>query len=107
MTVLDILAMCQARGVHLVAEGARIILKGPQAGRDEMRPLVAAHKLELLAALRSPATTTRRPLPPDGPCQVWAYNWRGAPVNLFGLRGDADGRPPVFVWPMGGSDAPN
>jgi hypothetical protein len=36
MTALDIIAMCQARGVQLVADAARIVLKGPQAARDEL-----------------------------------------------------------------------
>ena len=101
MTARDILAMCHARGVQLVADGARIVLKGPQAARDELRPLVAARKLELLAELRSPTTTTttRQPLPPDGPGQGWAYNWKGQPVNLWGLRPGEGGRPPVFTAP--------
>jgi hypothetical protein len=99
MSALDILAMCHARGVQLVADGARIVLRGHQAARDEMRPLVAAHKLELLATLRSPATTTRAPLPPDRPGERWAYDWKGKPVNLFGLRPGEDGRRPVFVAP--------
>ena len=99
MTAVALLAMCRSRGVELVADGARIVLKGPQAARDELRPMVAAHKLELLAALRSPTTTTRQPLPPDGPGQAWAYNWQGRPVNLFGLRPGEDGRPPIFMVP--------
>ena len=107
MTAESVLAACQSRGVVLVADGARIVLRGPQDARDELRPLIAAHKLELLAALRSPSTATRQPLPPDGPGQAWQYDWRGRPANTFGLRGDADGRSPVFVWPMGSSDAPN
>jgi hypothetical protein len=97
MTALALFAQCQARGVQLVADGARIILKGPQAARDEMRPLVVAHKLELLAELRSPTTATRQPLPPDGPGQRWSYDWRGVPVNLHGLRPGEDDRSPVFV----------
>ena len=99
MTALDLLALCRARGVELVADGARIVLHGRQAGRDEVRPLVAAHKLELLAALRSLTTTTRQPLPPAGPGQRWSYDWRGRPVNLFGARPGEDGRPPVFLCP--------
>jgi hypothetical protein len=99
MTALVVLSMCQARGVQLVADGGRIVLKGPQAARDELRPMIAAHKLELLAALRNPATTTRLPLPPDGPGERWAYDWQGRTVNLFGLRPGADGRSPIFVLP--------
>lgn len=95
MTALEILATCQARGVHLVPDGARIVLRGPQSARDELRPLVAAHKLELLAELRSPTTTTRAPLPPDGPGERWAYDWRGRPVNLFGQRAGEDRRQPA------------
>ena len=97
MSALDILAMCHARGVQLVADGACIVLRGHQAARDEMRPLVAAHKLELLAALRSPTTATRQPLPSEGPGERWAYDWRGVPVNLFGLRPGEDGKAPIFV----------
>jgi len=99
MTSLDVLALCRARGVQLVTDGGRIVLRGPQAARDEVRPLVAAHKLELLAELRSPTTTTRQPLPPDGSGQRWSYDWRGVPVNLHGLRPGEDGRSPVFVCP--------
>ena len=99
MTARDILAMCHARGVQIVADGARIVLKGPQAARDELRPLVAAHKLELLAELRSPTTATRQPLPPDGPGERWAYDWRGQPANLFGLRAGENSRPPIFTSP--------
>jgi hypothetical protein len=99
MTAASILAMCHARGVRLVADGARIVLKGHQAARDEMRPLVAAHKLELLAELRSPATTTRAPLPTDGPGQVWQRDYLGRPVNTFGLRPGEDGRAPIFTSP--------
>jgi hypothetical protein len=58
VTAAIILTLCASRGVRLVADGARIVLKGPQAARDELRPLIAAHKLELLAVLRSPATAT-------------------------------------------------
>jgi hypothetical protein len=97
MTALDILAMCHARGVQLVADGARIVLKGHQAARDEMRPLVAAHKLELLAELRSPTTTTRAPLPPDRAGERWQRDYLGRPVNTFGLRPGEDGRPPIFM----------
>ena len=79
MTAFDIIATCQARGVQLVADGARIILKGPQRARDELRPLIAAHKLELLAELRNPATPTRQPLPPDEHDERWAYDWQGRP----------------------------
>ena len=97
MTALDLLAMCHARGVQLVADGARIVLRGHQAARDELRPLVAAQKLELLAELRSPAATTRAPSQSDGPAERWAYDWRGRFVNLYGLRPGEDGRPPIFT----------
>lgn len=97
MTALDILAMCHARGVQLVADGGRIVLRCHQAARDEMRPLVAAHKLELLAELRSPATATRRPLPPARPGERWQRDYLGRPVNTFGLRPGEDERPPIFV----------
>ena len=99
MTALALIATCQTRGVQLVADGARIVLKGPQAARDEVRPLVAAHKLELLAVLRSPTTTTRAPLPPDGPGETWQRDYLGRPVNTWGCRPDEDGRPPIFVSP--------
>jgi hypothetical protein len=98
MTAASILAMSQSHGVELVADGARIVLRGPQAARDKLRPLVLAHKLELLAELRSGTTTTRPPLPPDGPGERWARDCLGRPVNLFGLRPGEDGVPPVFVW---------
>ena len=88
MTALDVLAMCRARGVELVADGGRIILRGPQAARDEVRPLVAGHKLELLAVLRSPATAT-----PDRPGLTWQKDWRGQWVDLAGLHGGRDALP--------------
>jgi hypothetical protein len=34
----------------------------------------------------------REPLPPDSPGNRWARDWRGRPVNLWGLRKGEDGR---------------
>jgi hypothetical protein len=36
-------------------------------------------------------------LPSEGPGERWAYDWRGVPVNLFGLRPGEDGKAPIFV----------
>jgi hypothetical protein len=85
MTARDVLALCRSRGVELVPDGGRLLLRGPQAARDELRELVRERKLELLAALRSStaATTTCQLLPPDRPGQVWQYDWQGRPVNTF------------------------
>jgi len=83
MTARDVLALCRSRGVELVPDGGRLLLRGPQAARDELREIVRGRKLELLAALRSPTATTRQPLPLDGPGQVWQYDWQGRPVNTF------------------------
>jgi hypothetical protein len=97
MTALDVLALCRSRGVELVPDGGRLLLRGPQAARDELRELVRGRKLELLAELRSVAA--RAPLPPNVPGERWSYDWRGQPVNLFGARPGEDGRPPIFVCP--------
>jgi hypothetical protein len=34
----------------------------------------------------------RAPLPKDSPGNRWAYDWRGRPVNLWGLRKGDDRR---------------
>jgi hypothetical protein len=49
--------------------------------------------------IAAPTTTARQSLPHDGPGSRWAYDWRGVPVNLFGLRPGEDGRPPIFLSP--------
>jgi hypothetical protein len=115
MTAASVLALCAARGVRLEPAGDGFRVHGPKSARAELKPLVLEHKAELLDLLKRPAlpgttgttiTTTpvttaptRRALPPDGPQERWAYDWRGRPVNLFGLRPGEDGRPPVFVVP--------
>jgi hypothetical protein len=112
VTAVALLATCAQLGVTLTPEGAdQIRVRGPRPARDGLLPSIRALKPELLKVLKRPAlpgtgttgTTTkaptRRPLPPDGPGQAWAYNWRGVPVNLFGLRAGEDGRPPIFVSP--------
>jgi hypothetical protein len=55
MTAIAVLTLCQARGVQLIPDGDRIVLRGPKNARDEMRPAIRAHKLELLAALKADA----------------------------------------------------
>jgi hypothetical protein len=47
--------------------------------------------------IAAPTTPARQSLPHDGPSSRWAYDWRGVPVNLFGLRPGEDGRPPIFL----------
>jgi len=81
MSARDVLALCRFRGVELVPDGGRLLLRGPQAARDELREIVRGRKLELMAELKSVAT--RQPLPPDAPGQVWQYDWRGQPANTF------------------------
>jgi hypothetical protein len=83
---LSVLRLCQFRGVQLVPDGRRLVLRGPQRARDELRDLVREHKLELLAILAAPPSATTTALPPDGPGACWARDWRGRPVNLAGLR---------------------
>lgn len=55
MSALALLATCQTRGVQLIPYGNRIILRGPKDARDELRPVIRAHKLELLAVLKADA----------------------------------------------------
>jgi hypothetical protein len=99
-------ATCAQLGVSLTPEGDGIRVRGPRPARDELLPEIRKLKPELLAVLRSlgpprtsttVTTTTRQPLPPDGPREQLAYDWRGRPVNLFGLR--PGGRSPIFVLP--------
>lgn len=52
MSPLALLAYAQSLGVTLTASGDHVCLDGPAAARDELRPLVAAAKPELLALLR-------------------------------------------------------
>jgi hypothetical protein len=86
LSALSLLRLCQTRGVELVPDGGRIILRGPKAARDQLRSLVADHKMGLLAVLKAPPTPSTTALPPDQPGQEWHRDWRGMPVNLFGLR---------------------
>lgn len=39
-----------------------------------------------------PTPNQREPLPPDSPGNRWARDWRGRPVNLWGLRKGENGR---------------
>jgi hypothetical protein len=86
LSTLAVLRLCQTRGVVLVPDRGRLILRGPQRARDEPRDLVRENKLELLAVLAAPPAATTTALPPDGPGQEWHRDWRGRPVNLAGLR---------------------
>lgn len=88
MTAIEVLSMCRARGVELVADGGRIVLRGPQAARDELRPLVAGHKMELLAVLRGSRTVIPTCLGP-----TWHKDWRGQWVDLAGLHGGNNALP--------------
>jgi hypothetical protein len=86
MTALSLLRLCQARGVELVPDNGRLILRGPKAARDDLRDLVAEHKMGLLAVLKAAPTPATTALPPDGPGQEWHRGPFGEPVNLAGLR---------------------
>jgi len=109
MSARALLEACAGLGVTLAQEGDGIRVRGPRPARDELLPEIRAHKSELLKVLGSPAmpgttvtmttTTARQPLPPDGPGERWAGDWRGRPANLFGLRPGEDGLSPVFVLP--------
>lgn len=110
MTALTLLATCAQFGVTLTPEGDGLRVRGPRTARDALLPEIRKLKPELLEVLRSsglPGTSTtvttraatRQPFPSDGPRERWAYDWRGRPVNLFGLRPGEDGRSPVFVLP--------
>jgi hypothetical protein len=39
-----------------------------------------------ITAILPTVNRSRPPLPPDGNGSRWAYDWRGRPVNLWGLR---------------------
>jgi len=55
----------------------------------------------LFPAEKPAPKAAREPLPKDGPGNRWAYDWRGRPVNLWGLRAGEDGRPlPGHAKPM-------
>jgi hypothetical protein len=86
LSVLTLLRLCQVRQVELIADGGRIVLRGPKAARDFVRPLVATHKMELLAVLKARPTPATAALPPNGPGQEWHRDYLGRPVNLWGLR---------------------
>ena len=86
LSALSVLRLCQARGVQLVPDGARLVLRGPKAARDELRSLVAEHKMQLLEVVKAPPTSTTSALPPDGPGQEWHRDYLGRPVNLAGMR---------------------
>ncbi len=49
-----ILARCRENGIELRADGDHLRLRGPAAGREKVRALIAAHKPELLALLTAP-----------------------------------------------------
>lgn len=96
MTALDLLAMCAERGVTLAQAGKNIRVRGPRPARDELLAKIRELKPQLLAMLKRPAlpgagttattteVATRQALPPDGPRERWAYDWRGRPVNVWG-----------------------
>jgi hypothetical protein len=56
-----------------MADRPLLVLPSPVAAMDFERPKPA-----------------RTPLPKDGPGNRWAYDWRGRPVNLWGLRKGKD-----------------
>jgi|SRR5450631_1569069 len=93
LSALSLLRLCQTRGVELVPDGGRIILRGPKAARDQLRSLVAEHKMGLLAVLKAPPTPQTTALPPDGHGQEWHRDYLGRPVNLWGLRTKPQGGP--------------
>jgi len=74
------------KGLTLRADGKLLRVTGPEAARAELRGELKAHKVEILAALRAAELGGRPLLPPDGPGQEWHRDWRGQPVNLWGLR---------------------
>jgi hypothetical protein len=86
LSALSLLRLCQVRGVELIPDGGRIILRGPKAARDQLRSLVADHKMGLLEVLKAAPSPTTTPLPPDKVGEEWHRDYLGRPVNLFGLR---------------------
>lgn len=51
MIAADVLTEAGRRLVLVTADGGRLRLRGPAEGVDAVRPLVAAHKAELLATV--------------------------------------------------------
>jgi len=79
--------LCARRGVQLVPDGNGFKAHGPVSARRELKALVLSRKAEILAILRSQGQPGARPvMPPDVPGQEWHRDWRGQPVNLWGLR---------------------
>jgi hypothetical protein len=88
MTALAVIALCRSRGVQLVPDGGRLLLRGPQASRDAVREIVRGRKLELLAVLREPRTPAS-----DCPGPTWHKDWQGKWVDLSGAHGGRDALP--------------
>jgi hypothetical protein len=80
LTPYDVLRMAERLGVVLRTsqKGTAIHMDGPQAARDELRPLVVAFKVQLLELFR----LTRYDRPADAPGERWERDWRGILVNL-------------------------
>ena len=104
MSARALLAACAERGVTLTPEGDGLRVRGPRPARDELLPAIRKLKPELLKVLKRPAlfstvaTTTARPLAPTG----WGFDWKGTLVDLRGLRGVEDDRPPIYTAPKPG-----
>ena len=84
MTPYDVLRMAERLGVVLrrSPDGESIRMIGETAARDNLRPFVAAFKVQLLELFR----LTRYDRPADAPGEQWERDHRGVLVNLAGLR---------------------
>lgn len=67
-----------------------------QACEEEEASAVSLDQLldHLVSELEHPKA---RALPPDGPRERWACDWRGGAVNLYGMRPGSDGAPVVIT----------
>jgi DNA-directed RNA polymerase subunit RPC12/RpoP len=63
MSPAELLGEARARGVILRAQGETLVVDGPEAVVDELRPALRAAKAELLALLRAPPPGSRAPAP--------------------------------------------
>ena len=79
MNASQLLADLQRRGVRLAATGDRLSVDAPKGAlTDELRQLLAAHKLELLALLEDDPRPTR-------PCHsCHSMKWRRRPPERGG-----------------------
>ena len=80
MSALDVLGMCQRRGIALAAVGDRLKVVAPAgAVDDDLRLLLANHKAELLTLVAS-CPSCRRPL--DHKRRCWQCEYRACEMAM-------------------------